>query len=118
MQGDVFGAKGDFITSPEVCQVFGEVCVCVCAWLRALTLAVLKQLIAVWVLSDWLSHGKTTPLQLVEMGPGRGSLLQDVMRVSVKWVCPVTLRHSVSAGVPAGEASLHPRWTLFAPGGG
>ena len=42
----------------------------------------MRQLIAVWVLSDWLSHGKTTPLKLVELGPGRGSLLKDIMRVS------------------------------------
>ncbi len=47
-----------------------------------LSLCPLNQLLAVWVLSDWLSRGKTTPIQLVELGPGRGSLLKDIMRVS------------------------------------
>lgn len=62
MQGDVFGSRGDFITSPDISQVFGE-------------------LVAVWVLSDWMARGKTTPIQLVELGPGRGTLLKDILRV-------------------------------------
>ena len=39
------------------------------------------QLLAVWVMADWKSRGETTPLQLVELGPGRGTLLSDMLRV-------------------------------------
>lgn len=42
------------------------------------------QLLAVWVLADWKAWGEATPLQLVELGPGRGTLLKDILRVSVK----------------------------------
>ena len=43
------------------------------------------QLLAVWVLADWKSHGETTPIQLVELGPGRGTLLKDMLRVGTIW---------------------------------
>lgn len=39
------------------------------------------QLLAVWVLADWKSRGEATPIQLVELGPGRGTLIKDVLRV-------------------------------------
>ena len=41
-----------------------------------------SQLIGVWVFSEWTRMGKETPLQLVEFGPGRGTLIMDVLRVS------------------------------------
>jgi NADH dehydrogenase [ubiquinone] 1 alpha subcomplex assembly factor 7 len=62
MKKDVFGAKGDFTTSPEISQVFGE-------------------LLAVWVLADWMAGGEPHPCQLIELGPGRGTLLKDMVRV-------------------------------------
>ncbi|XP_011298325.1 NADH dehydrogenase [ubiquinone] complex I, assembly factor 7 homolog isoform X2 [Fopius arisanus] len=61
MKRDVFGSQGDFITSPEISQLFGE-------------------MIGVWVLSEWRKFSND-PLQLVELGPGRGTLSKDILKV-------------------------------------
>ncbi|KIJ51505.1 hypothetical protein M422DRAFT_157874 [Sphaerobolus stellatus SS14] len=61
---DVFGVQGDFITSPEISQVFGE-------------------LICLWFLSIWRYPSQGTPLpkiRLIELGPGRGTLTEDFVR--------------------------------------
>ncbi|XP_061563475.1 protein arginine methyltransferase NDUFAF7, mitochondrial [Cololabis saira] len=62
VKGNMLGAGGDFITSPEISQVFGE-------------------LLGVWVISEWMGAGLPKQLQLVELGPGTGSLAGDVLRV-------------------------------------
>ncbi|KAM4528675.1 protein arginine methyltransferase NDUFAF7, mitochondrial isoform 2-T2 [Fundulus diaphanus] len=59
---NMLGADGDFITSPEISQVFGE-------------------LFGVWVVSEWMGAGRPKRLQLVELGPGKGSLAADILRV-------------------------------------
>lgn len=63
-EGGVFGKRGDFITSPEITQVFGE-------------------LIGVWTIAEWLGQGrKRSGVQLMEVGPGKGTLMDDMLRVS------------------------------------
>ena len=60
---DQFGAKGDFITSPEISQVFGE-------------------LVGIWLYAEWLAQSrKEEGVQIIEVGPGRGTLMDDVLRV-------------------------------------
>ncbi|KAF8150719.1 DUF185-domain-containing protein [Crassisporium funariophilum] len=63
----VFGSGGDFITSPEISQVFGE-------------------LVGIWLLSQWANSGKKHPFRLVELGPGRGTLMDDILRVTSQLV--------------------------------
>ena len=38
-----------------------------------------------WVLADWKFHGERLPVQLVELGPGRGTLISDMLRVCLLW---------------------------------
>ncbi|WP_093186839.1 class I SAM-dependent methyltransferase [Pseudovibrio sp. Tun.PSC04-5.I4] len=57
-----FGTKGDFTTAPEISQLFGE-------------------LIGAWLLHQWISQDLKDPIQLVEIGPGRGTLMKDILRV-------------------------------------
>lgn len=58
----VFGCKGDFITAPEISQMFGEM----------LGLALLER---------WQNAGCPYPVRLIELGPGRGTLMADMIRV-------------------------------------
>ena len=58
-----FGREGDFITAPEISQMFGE-------------------LIGIWCVSMWRDMGEPAKFNLVEMGPGRGTLMADLLRAS------------------------------------
>ena len=58
---DTIGKSGDFITAPEISQVFGE-------------------LIGVWCAVVWQSMGSPAPLRLIELGPGHGTLMRDALR--------------------------------------
>lgn len=60
---DPFGAAGDFITAPEISQVFGE-------------------LIGLCLAQAWLDRGAPAPFALAELGPGRGTLMGDVLRAT------------------------------------
>jgi SAM-dependent MidA family methyltransferase len=57
-----FGEAGDFITAPMVSQTFGE-------------------MIGVWVAETWTAMGSPSPFRLVEIGPGDGTLMGDILRV-------------------------------------
>ena len=60
---DQFGQKGDFITSPEISQVFGE-------------------LLGIWVVAEWMVQGKPSAgVEIVEVGRGGGTLREDMLRV-------------------------------------
>ncbi len=57
------GARGDFITAPEIHQMFGE-------------------LIGLWAAEVWHALGAPAPLRLIELGPGRGTLMADILRAA------------------------------------
>jgi SAM-dependent MidA family methyltransferase len=58
-----FGADGDFVTAPEISQMFGE-------------------LVAVWLVTAWRSIGAPLPVTVAEAGPGRGTLMRDIIRAA------------------------------------
>jgi NADH dehydrogenase [ubiquinone] 1 alpha subcomplex assembly factor 7 len=57
------GAAGDFITAPEISQMFGE-------------------LIGAWLAERWLAMGSPSAVRLIELGPGRGTLMADALRAT------------------------------------
>lgn len=58
----IIGKKGDFITSPEISQLFGEI-------------------LGIYIVSYW-NRKINKPFNLVELGPGRGTLIKDILNVS------------------------------------
>ena len=58
-----FGTKGDFITAPEISQMFGE-------------------LIGLWCVDIWIKLGKPEALHLIECGPGKGTMMADMLRAT------------------------------------
>jgi NADH dehydrogenase [ubiquinone] 1 alpha subcomplex assembly factor 7 len=60
---DPLGRAGDFITAPEISQIFGE-------------------LIGLWCADQWQHIGRPDPIILAELGPGRGTLMADLLRAA------------------------------------
>ena len=60
---DPLGAEGDFVTAPEVSQMFGEI-------------------IGIWSLVVWQAMGRPASFTLAELGPGRGTLMADALRAA------------------------------------
>lgn len=60
--GNVFGSNGDFITSPEISQLYGE-------------------MVMLWLLSLWEKAGCPSPVNLIELGPGTGVMMTDMLRI-------------------------------------
>ncbi len=63
MTRDPLGAAGDFTTAPEISQMFGE-------------------LVGLWAVAAWQQMGAPVPFRLVELGPGRGTLMADALRAA------------------------------------
>ncbi|WP_339859864.1 class I SAM-dependent methyltransferase [Thalassospira alkalitolerans] len=93
---DPFGRDGDFITAPEISQMFGE-------------------LIGLWAAVSWQQMGSPRKIDLVELGPGRGTLMADALRavrnvpgfsdaLTVRFVetSPVLRSHQQTAIMPYG----------------
>lgn len=59
----ILGEKGDFITAPEISQLFGEI-------------------IGLWAIEQWYKLNQPKKINLVELGPGRGLLMRDLLRVA------------------------------------
>ena len=60
---DPIGAGSDFITAPEISQMFGE-------------------LMGLWAAQSWIDMGSPAEFQLVELGPGRGTMMADALRAA------------------------------------
>jgi SAM-dependent MidA family methyltransferase len=63
MRQNPLGARGDFVTAPEISQMFGE-------------------LIGLWLAQTWLEQGSPARFILAEAGPGRGTLMADILRAT------------------------------------
>jgi NADH dehydrogenase [ubiquinone] 1 alpha subcomplex assembly factor 7 len=96
---DPLGSTGDFITAPEISQMFGE-------------------LIGLWCVDAWERAGAPDPFLLVELGPGRGTLMADALRAAkVRPAFLTALRlHLVEISRPLRDAqeqrlgAFHPLW--------
>lgn len=60
---DPLGVDGDFITAPEISQMFGE-------------------LLGIWLLQSWRNMGSPKRVELIEYGPGRGVMMSDILRTA------------------------------------
>ena len=61
MKKNPFGKEGDFITSPMISNLFGE-------------------MLAIWCIAFWENLGKPSKIILVELGPGNGALCNDLLK--------------------------------------
>ncbi len=66
MSRDPLGEGGDFITAPEISQMFGE-------------------LIGLWLADMWIRAGREEPVHYVELGPGRGTLARDALAAAKRY---------------------------------
>jgi NADH dehydrogenase [ubiquinone] 1 alpha subcomplex assembly factor 7 len=60
---DPLGERGDFVTSPEISQMFGE-------------------LIGLWLAAVWQQMGEPANVRIIELGPGRGTMMNDALRAA------------------------------------
>ena len=98
----------EFATAPEISQVFGEI-------------------VGLWAATVWEGLGRPDPVRLVELGPGRGTLMADALRAAAKVAAPFraalrlhlvetspALRAAQAALLP--DAAWHERFEEVPPG--
>ncbi len=90
-RADPLGAAGDFITAPEISQMFGE-------------------LVGLWLADIWRRAGTSEPVLYVELGPGRGTLARDALRAMAAY----GLRPQVH--LVEGSPALRDKQAALAPG--
>lgn len=87
---DPLGEEGDFVTAPEISQMFGEI-------------------IGIWLADLWLRKGSPDHCHYVELGPGRGTLAHDALRSMAKFGCRPSVHFvETSPVLKARQAQLHP----------
>ncbi|WP_240616831.1 SAM-dependent methyltransferase [Sphingorhabdus sp. YGSMI21] len=87
---DPLGEEGDFVTAPEISQMFGEI-------------------IGIWLADLWLRQGSPDHCHYVELGPGRGTLAKDALRSMRKFGCHPSVHFvETSPLLKAKQAQLHP----------
>lgn len=98
-QQQAIGAQNDFITAPEVSQLFGES-------------------LGLWILNSWEKLGSLSPFVVLELGPGRGTLLADLLRLISQRACLlhgmrlylVEVNPYLKAQQESKLSSYNPRW--------
>ena len=87
---DPLGEEGDFVTAPEISQMFGEI-------------------VGIWLADLWLRKGSPEHCHYVELGPGRGTLAHDALRSMGKFGCrPEVHFVETSPVLKTRQAQLHP----------
>jgi len=87
---DPLGEEGDFVTAPEISQMFGEI-------------------VGIWLADLWLRKGSPDHCHYVELGPGRGTLAHDALRSMHKFGCSPTVHFvETSPVLKAKQEQLHP----------
>jgi len=87
---DPLGAGGDFITAPEISQMFGE-------------------LIGLWLADIWIRAGREEPVHYVELGPGRGTLARDALAAAKRYgLAPKVHFVEASTALKSIQLDLHP----------
>jgi NADH dehydrogenase [ubiquinone] 1 alpha subcomplex assembly factor 7 len=87
---DPLGEEGDFVTAPEISQMFGEI-------------------VGIWLADLWLRKGSPGHCHYVELGPGRGTLAHDALRSMGKFGCrPEVHFVETSPVLKTRQAQLHP----------
>ncbi|PHR20604.1 MAG: methyltransferase [Sphingopyxis sp.] len=87
---DPLGESGDFITAPEISQMFGEI-------------------VGIWLADLWLRKGSPDHCHYVELGPGRGTLARDALRSMRKFGCTPAVHFVENSPIlKSRQKQLHP----------
>lgn len=95
-RSDPLGVDGDFVTAPEISQMFGE-------------------LVGLWLADIWMRQNRPAGTHYVELGPGRGSLAADALRTMAKFEFEPTVHFvETSAAMIAKQMHAVPHANIYA----